>query len=82
MTKFYVTKFEISKKTSKTSPRLIFFNSGPKSAKKTVKLSVFFALSGSVRAKAAHRLLMKLAPKIQYLTGLIHTKKIKDQDSS
>jgi len=29
-------------------------------AKKTVKLSVFFALSGSAHAKAAHRTLMKL----------------------
>ncbi len=33
----------------------------PESAKKTVKLSVFLALLGSAHAKAAHKLLMKLA---------------------
>jgi hypothetical protein len=32
----------------------------PESAKKTVKLSVFFALLGSARAKATRRTLMKL----------------------
>jgi hypothetical protein len=32
----------------------------PESAKKTVKLSVFFALLGSAHLKAAHRMLMKL----------------------
>ena len=32
----------------------------PKSAKKTVKSSSFFALSGSVSVKAARRTLMKL----------------------
>jgi len=34
----------------------------PKSIKKTVMVSVFFALSGSVLEKAAHRTLMKLTP--------------------
>jgi len=33
-----------------------------KCAKKTVNLSIFFALLGSVRQKAAHRMLMKLTP--------------------
>jgi hypothetical protein len=37
-----------------------FMCADPKSAKKAVKLSVsLFALSGSVRAKADHRMLMK-----------------------
>ncbi len=31
-------------------------------AEKTVKLSVFFALSGSAHVKAAHRMLVKLTP--------------------
>jgi len=34
----------------------------PKSAKKTVKLSVFFALLGSALAKDAHLMLMKSTP--------------------
>jgi len=34
----------------------------PKSAKKTVKLTVFFALLGLSHSKAAHRTLMKLTP--------------------
>ncbi len=34
----------------------------PKSKEKTVMLSVFFTLLGSVSAKAAHRMLMKLTP--------------------
>jgi hypothetical protein len=37
-----------------------FTHSDPKSAKKTVKLSVFFAHSGSAHVKAARRTLMKL----------------------
>jgi hypothetical protein len=39
-----------------------FMCADPKSAKKTVKLSVFFALLGSVFTKATHRTLMKLTP--------------------
>jgi len=39
-----------------------FTHADPKSVKKSVKLSVFFALSGSAHAKAAHRTLMKLTP--------------------
>jgi len=35
-----------------------FTSADPKSAKKTVKLSVFFALSGSARVKAGRRTLM------------------------
>jgi len=35
----------------------------PESTKKTVKLSVFFALSGSGQAKAAHRTLIKVLQK-------------------
>jgi len=34
----------------------------PESAKNSVKLSVFFGLSGSARAKAVPRTLMKLTP--------------------
>jgi hypothetical protein len=34
----------------------------PESAKKTVKLSFFFAILGSERAKAARKTLMKLTP--------------------
>jgi len=37
-----------------------FTRPDPKSAKKTVKLSVFFSLLGSANAKAARRLWMKL----------------------
>ncbi len=39
-----------------------FTHADPKSTNKTVKLSVFFALLGSVCAKAAHRMLVKLTP--------------------
>jgi len=42
--------------------RAAFASADPKSAKKTVKLSVFFVLLGSACAKAAHRMLMKLTP--------------------
>jgi len=41
---------------------IAFTIADPKSAKKTVKLSVFFELSGSVWAKAALETLMKLTP--------------------
>jgi len=40
----------------------LFSHEDPKSAKKTVKLSVFFALWGSECPKAARRTLMKLTP--------------------
>jgi len=36
----------------------------PESAKKTVKLSIFFALLGSEQAKAARKMLIKLTPKV------------------
>ncbi len=39
----------------------------PKSIKNTVKPSVFFALLGSARIKATHKMLVKLTPEI---TGL------------
>jgi len=39
-----------------------FVLADPKSAKETVKLSVFFALLGSALAKAAHKTLVKLTP--------------------
>jgi len=39
-----------------------FMLADPKSARKTVKLSVFIALLGSWCTKAAHRTLMKLTP--------------------
>ena len=38
----------------------------PKSAKKTVKLSSFFALLGSAHVKAARRMLVKLTPGINF----------------
>jgi len=41
-----------------------FMGADPKSAKKTVKLQVFFALSGSARTKAARETLMKLTPDV------------------
>ena len=37
----------------------------PKSTKKTVKLSSFFALLGSLRVKAARRMLVKLTPDVR-----------------
>ena len=36
----------------------------PKSAKKTDSLTVFFALLGSFRIKAAHKILVKLTPRM------------------
>ena len=40
--------------------RAAFTRADPKSAKKTVKLSSFFALLGSAREKAAYKMLVKL----------------------
>jgi hypothetical protein len=40
--------------------RAAFTHADPKSAKKTVTLSIFFALLGFARTKAAQRSLMKL----------------------
>ncbi len=49
--------------------RAAFTRADPESAKKTVKLSVFFALSGSVKSvKAAHRTLVKLTPDIRIMS--------------
>jgi len=42
--------------------RSAFTGVDPKSAKKTVKLAIFFALLGSAFVKAACRMLMKLTP--------------------
>jgi len=39
-----------------------FTRKDPKSSKKTAKLSIIFALLGSLRVKAARRMLMKLTP--------------------
>ncbi len=39
-----------------------FTPADPKSAKKTVKPSVFFVLFGSARAEAAHKVLVKSTP--------------------
>jgi len=39
-----------------------FVSADPKSAKKTVKLSVYFAHLGSIFVKVAQRMLMKLTP--------------------
>jgi len=41
-----------------------YTHADPKSAKKTVKLSVFFALLGSAGVKAACEMLMKLTPDV------------------
>jgi hypothetical protein len=38
--------------------------SDPKSAKNTVKFSVFFEILGSARVKDAHRTLIKLTPSL------------------
>jgi len=54
----------------KLSPGVNFINvlqaafacADPKSVKKTVKLSIFFALLGSAREKAIRRTLTKLTP--------------------
>jgi len=42
--------------------RAAFTRADPKSAKKTDDLTVFFALLGSVRSKAAGNTVMKLTP--------------------
>jgi len=41
----------------------------PKAQKRQSSCQSFFALSGSVRIKAACRMLMKLTPEINYLTS-------------
>jgi len=43
----------------------------PKAQKKTVKLSVFFVLSGSGRAKADSGMWMKLTPRVNFINMLI-----------
>jgi len=47
--------------------RAAFALADPESAKKTVKLSVFFALSGSALAKAAPKMLLKLTPGLNFI---------------
>ncbi len=42
--------------------RATFTSTDPESTKKTVKLSVFFVLSGSAHIKFASKMLMKLTP--------------------
>jgi len=42
--------------------RTAFMHADPKSAKNTVKQSVSFALLGSARLKAKHKMLVKLTP--------------------
>jgi hypothetical protein len=44
-----------------------FYASRSRKRKNTVKLSVFFALLGSVHEKAARRLLMKLTPGVNFI---------------
>ena len=77
---FYVHSFEAFKGSSSVSRftfnflahgvnftnvlRAAFTRADPKSAKKTVKLSSFFALLGSASVKAARRTLVKLNPGI------------------
>ncbi len=50
--------------------REIFTLEDAESARKTVKLSVFFVLYGSVRTKASHRTLMKLNPVVNFINTL------------
>jgi len=50
--------------------RTAFTHKDPKSAKKTVKLSVFFTLLGSASAKATHRTLIKLTPGVNFINML------------
>ncbi len=45
--------------------REAFMHTDPKSTKKTDRLTVFFALLGSGRAKAARKMLVKLDPSPQ-----------------
>ena len=42
----------------------------PKAQKKLLDLTVFFALLGSDGVKAAHRMLMKLTPRLVLVPGL------------
>ncbi len=44
--------------------RAVYMHTDPKSTKKTDSLTVFFALSGSVRVKAARKTLVKLTSEI------------------
>ncbi len=46
-------------------------HANPKSTKKTVQLSVFFALSGSACIRPAHRMLMKLTPGFDFINILL-----------
>jgi len=50
--------------------RAAFARSDPESAKKTVKLSVFFALLGSDCTKAAPGMLIKLTPGVNFINVL------------
>jgi hypothetical protein len=50
--------------------REAFMLTDPESARKTVKLSVFFVLLESERAKAACRTLMKLNPGVNFINAL------------
>jgi len=57
-----------------------FLRTDPKGAKKTVKLSIFFALWGSSSVKALHKMLMKwtlvqFVPKKKHIRKLIGKKK-------
>ena len=45
--------------------RAAFMHADPKSAIKLLNLTVFFALLGAARIKAAHRMLLKLSKKLQ-----------------
>jgi len=50
-----------------------FTHADPKNAQKTVELSVFFVLLGSVLTKVAHRTLMKLNPDDQTVVRELHS---------
>jgi len=49
---------------STTFYAMLFTCTNPKSAKNTVKLSVFFGFLGSVQVKVVHKMLVKLTPNL------------------
>jgi len=51
-----------------------------KSAKKTDNLSVFFAPLGSVRVKAAHKMLVKLTPGVNFTNLLEQSSNVLAQE--
>jgi len=54
-----------------------FTRADPKSTKRLDELTVFFALLGSVSAKAVHRMLVKLTPGLNFINILCRAQKRK-----